>query len=41
MKSELRAGYADALRTPNARPLAGRTWGDIFYAAGYFIGALR
>lgn len=39
--SELRAGLADARRTPGARPLDGRRWGTFGYALGYALGALK
>lgn len=39
--SELRAGLADARRTPGARALDGRRWGTFGYALGYALGAIR
>lgn len=40
IREEIRAGLADARRTPGARWHHGRRWGDAFYALGYAVGAL-
>lgn len=40
MRSEVRAGLADARRTPGARPWSGLGYGDVSYAAGYAVGAV-
>lgn len=39
IRVEFRAGRSDARRTPRPRPLAGRKWGNTFYALGYLVGA--
>jgi hypothetical protein len=38
---EFRAGRSDARRTPRPRPLAGRKWGNTFYALGYMVSAIN
>lgn len=39
-RDEIRAGRLDARRTPGARVLDGRRYGDVFYTAGYALGVL-
>lgn len=38
--SDVRAGWIDAARTPDARPWHGVRWGGLDYAAGYAVGAV-